>query len=381
MHSRTVSTRSSPASDASRARLSCEPCRARKIRCTGEHPVCSKCFSKNRECSYSIQKAAGRPRTRQQSALGRDGRSRRRRAIELVPSPESLLDLSQDTSEPASEPPSSVHETPGSQDNGSESLSGPHHAVPPFLADFESYMHAQPQECSGLMPSLPLGTLNHSECIQPCACLSILYLLLNRIGSDAELVVPNDLSFLRNTVETAMDVLDCVKCPLRFSSVLQNATILGILCVCIAESYVRFVRAIDAKAQAAVEKEESLLVSLSNFEGPPSYPDQSKLGANPAAILVEVSPDQWKSLMHNAVKAEICGVEGHREKCFMHFIERLEERQTDWHRRPLAPDCPPTYQSACTSVDEVPLCLTIIKAARKFLDQIEHILQERAALH
>lgn len=78
--------------------------------------------------------------------------------------------------------------------------------------------------------------------------------------------------------------------------------------------------------------------------------------------------------MHNAVKAEICGVEGNREKCFMHFIKRLEGRQTDWHRRPLAPDCPPTYQSACTYVDEVPLCLTIIKAARKVLDQIDHIL-------
>lgn len=163
MHSRTVSTRSSPASDASRARLSCEPCSklphlsyphtqlmprsvclgARKIRCTGEHPVCSKCFSKSRECSYSIQKAAGRPRTRQQSALGRDGRSRRRRAIELAPSPESLLDLSQDISEPVSEPPSSVRETPGSQDNGSENLSAvstAHHGVPPFLADFENYM-------------------------------------------------------------------------------------------------------------------------------------------------------------------------------------------------------------------------------------------------
>ncbi|UPK90907.1 hypothetical protein LCI18_001842 [Fusarium solani-melongenae] len=378
MHSRTVSIRSSPASDASRARLSCEPCRARKIRCTGEHPVCSKCFSKNRDCSYSIQKAAGRPRTRQQSALGQDGRSRRRRAIELVRSPESLLDLSQDASEPASEPPSSVHGTPSSRDTESEALGeaqAAHHGIPPFLADFESYMHAQPQECSGLMPTLPLGTLDHSECIQPCACLSILYLLLNRLGSNVELVVPNDLAFLRNTVETATDVLDCVKCPLRFSSVLQNATILGILCVCIAESYVRFVRTIDSKAQAAIEKGESLLISLGNFKGPPSYPDQSKAATSLAAILVEVSPDQWKSLMHKAVKAEICGVESHREKCFMHFIKRLEERQTDWHRRPLAPDCPPTYQSACTSVDEVPLCLTIIKAARKVLDQIEHILQ------
>ncbi|KAL2691248.1 hypothetical protein Neosp_001629 [[Neocosmospora] mangrovei] len=176
-----------------------------------------------------------------------------------------------------------------------------------------------------------------------------------------------------------MDVLDCAKCPLRFSSVLQNATILGILCVYIAKSYVRFVRTIDAKAQAAVEKEESLLVTLGNFEDSPSYPDQAEAGTSPATILVEVLPKQWKSLMHKAVKAEVCGVEGHRGKCFMHFVERLEERQTDWHRRPLAPDCPPTYQSACTSVDEVPLCLTIIKAARKISDplvlrkKLEHI--------
>ncbi|KAF4470433.1 hypothetical protein FALBO_2663 [Fusarium albosuccineum] len=181
------------------------------------------------------------------------------------------------------------------------------------------------------------------------------------------MVVPDDLTILRNSVETAADVLDCRKCPLRFSSVLQNATILGVLCVCLAESYVRFSRTIDAKAKEASEAGEKLCLSLGGING--------SSGNSPPAVMVEVSAEEWKGLMHNAVKTEICGMERHRDKCFMSFIERLEERQREWHEQPLAPDCPPTYQSTCQSIDETPLCLVIIGAAKKVLSQIPNLME------
>ncbi|KAF4954100.1 hypothetical protein FSARC_12225 [Fusarium sarcochroum] len=228
--------------------------------------------------------------------------------------------------------------------------------IPPYLADFESYMQAQTQS-----DILTQTDINHS-----CACLSILYLLLNRLGVRSELVVPNDLAILRNTFERAKDVLDCPKCPLRFASVLQNATILGTLCVCISESYVRFIKAVDAKTLEAADKGAKLKVALNPLHGD-SHSDPVN---ETLSVPIEVSSEQWKSLMYNAVKSEIFGVEGCRDKSFISFIERLEDRQKRWHTLPTAPDCPSTYQSACSSSDELPLCLTITKAARKVLDPI-----------
>lgn len=49
---------------------------ARKVRCSGEIPVCSKCVATKRKCVYSIQKRAGRPRTRQNTSVtSREGSS------------------------------------------------------------------------------------------------------------------------------------------------------------------------------------------------------------------------------------------------------------------------------------------------------------------
>ncbi|KAI1017125.1 hypothetical protein LB505_001943 [Fusarium chuoi] len=201
-----------------------------------------------------------------------------------------------------------------------------------------------------------------------CACLSILYLLLNRLGVRTELIVPDDLTTLRNTFERATEVLECSKCPVRFASVLQNAGILGILCVCIAESYVRLIKAIDARVIEATRTGEKLKVALNPL-------GQSLTAGDTVLVPIEVSPEQWKSLMYNVVKSEIFGIENHRNKSFVAFIERLEERQTRWHTLPTAPDCPPTYRSACSSSDELPLCLTITKAARKVLNQIASTLE------
>ncbi|SCV30370.1 uncharacterized protein FFB14_03014 [Fusarium fujikuroi] len=329
---------SSTASTPGRARASCEPCRLRKVRCSGEYPVCSKCTVSNRGCIYSLQKRAGRPK----------------RPCVIARAPFS----------PAREDdrgPSPAQSNTPRITIATEERPTPDEAntdIPPYLVDFESFAPAQSHS----------DILTQTDINASCACLSILYLLLNRLGVRTELIVPDDLTTLRNTFERATDVLECSKCPMRFASVLQNAGILGILCVCIAESYVRLIKAIDARAIEATRKGEKLKVALNPL-------GQSLTAGEAVLVPIEVSPEQWKSLMYNVVKSEIFGIENHRDKSFVAFIERLEERQTRWRTLPTAPDCPPTYQSACSSSDELPLCLTITKAARKVLDQISSTLE------
>ncbi|EWZ38582.1 hypothetical protein FOZG_10140 [Fusarium oxysporum Fo47] len=329
---------SSKTSTPGRARASCEPCRSRKVRCSGEYPVCSKCTASNRGCVYSLQKRAGRPK--------------RPCVIARAPASPARRD---------DRGPSPAHSNTARITTGTEerlSHHEPNTDIPPFLADFESFAPAQSHS----------DILTQTDINASCACLSILYLLLNRLGVRTELIVPDDLAILRNTFERATDVLECSKCPMRFSSVLQNAGILGILCVCIAESYVRFIKTIGAKAIEATDKGEKLKVALNPL-------GQSHTADDTVLVPIEVSPEQWKSLMYNVVKSEIFGIENHRDKSFVAFIERLEERQTRWHTLPTAPDCPATYQSACSSSNELPLCLTITKAARKVLDPIASTLE------
>ncbi|KAF5634628.1 hypothetical protein F52700_5821 [Fusarium sp. NRRL 52700] len=303
---------SSTISTPGRARASCEPCRLRKVRCSGEYP-----------------KRAGRPK----------------RPCVIVRVPSSPARAPSPAQSNTARIPIVIEERP--------SLHEPNTDIPPHLTDFESFTPVQSHS----------DILTQTDINASCTCLSILYLLLNRLRVRTELIVPDDLATLRNAFERATDVLECPKCPLRFFSVLQNAGILGILCVCIAESYVRLIKTIDAKVIEATDKGEKLKVALNPL-------GQSLTAGDAVLVPIEVSPEQWKSLMYNAVKSEIFGIENHRDKSFVAFIERLEERQARWHTQPIAPDCSPTYQSACSSSDELPLCLTITKAARKVLDPL-----------
>ena len=48
-----------------RKRAACDECRAKKLKCTGEQPTCSRCAREKITCVYSTQKRMGRPKKRQ----------------------------------------------------------------------------------------------------------------------------------------------------------------------------------------------------------------------------------------------------------------------------------------------------------------------------
>lgn len=57
--------------------------------------------------------------------------------------------------------------------------------------------------------------------------------------------VPEDLGLLRQCTREANNALNCEICPLQYLSMIQNAAILGTLCLCIAECYARALDWID----------------------------------------------------------------------------------------------------------------------------------------
>ncbi|KAF5520937.1 hypothetical protein CGCA056_v008883 [Colletotrichum aenigma] len=201
-----------------------------------------------------------------------------------------------------------------------------------------------------------------------CACLSVLYLLLEHLRVEDQLTAPNDFALLRSTIESASEVLTCQKCPLRYFSIVQNAALLGVLCLCVAESYHRIVRSIDEEEKRASEAGEKKQLGIHNGADQANQP--SVATASPL-FQVEVSPSQWGSMMRNLVKAEVFGIEGQRDKCLQGFISRLEQRQRRWHQTPPAPDCPPSYRSLCGSSDREPTCLKLIDNSKRLIGLLE----------
>ncbi|KAJ4022136.1 hypothetical protein NW766_001169 [Fusarium irregulare] len=115
-------------SSADRSRASCEPCRTRKVRCSGEIPVCSKCVATKRKCVYSIQKRAGRPRTRRQntSVTSREESS--------------PMHLEEPQLSSAISPARTTATTHVIEENECSPREGLGASIPPYVVDYESNM-------------------------------------------------------------------------------------------------------------------------------------------------------------------------------------------------------------------------------------------------
>ncbi|KAL0932687.1 uncharacterized protein CTRU02_211650 [Colletotrichum truncatum] len=220
-------------------------------------------------------------------------------------------------------------------------------------------------ESQSAFPSLMTATQPASG---GCACLSVLYLLLENLRIKDNLTAPNDFGLLRNTIESASEVLTCERCPLRYFSIVQNAAMLGILCLCVAESYHRLMRSIDEEENRSLKAGEKKQISIHNGGTQASQPPLTETSP---LFSVSVSPAQWGSMMRDLVRTEVFGTEGHRDKCLKGFITRLEQRQRRWHHTPPAPDCPPSYRSLCGPSDREPTCLKLIDNSKRLIDLLE----------
>ena len=220
-----------------------------------------------------------------------------------------------------------------------------------------------PELGGNLPPSAAVQTI-----VSTCACLSEQYLLLEQLRLKTRLVVPDDLHMLRGTIQKAIDILNCEHCPLRYFSILQNAVIMGAVCLCIGERYARILDNIDLEASRLERHGEHKRVRISNCDD--DIPHYASPPFDSSLFSVNLVPAEWRRIMRNVVKAEIFGPTENNLVYFMKLVQLIEERQTRWHQEPPAPDCPPSYRTTCQLPDRVPTCLLIINDVKKLIDTL-----------
>lgn len=185
-------------------------------------------------------------------------------------------------------------------------------------------------------------------------------------------MISKDLPALRKTLKMATGVLYCEHCPRYYFSIVQNAMVLTTLCLCLAKFYNRMVDTIEEEAKRASKNNELKRLTVSGLDaasqGAIRSPKTGGLEQHP--YFVEMAAFDWRDTMRKIVKAEVYGVEGHREMCFMTLLQRLEERQRSWHQTPPSPDCPPSYRSACHVDGQKPTCLVMLEDVRHVISQI-----------
>ncbi|KAE8167717.1 hypothetical protein BDV40DRAFT_152664 [Aspergillus tamarii] len=313
-----------------RAKVACESCRTRKRKCDGQEP-CGTCVQLEYDCHYcpTIKAPKGTPET------PRCGQA------------------STDAVEPAGTGQNPVADTS-------------HTAEPPYLLNLENHARIYENESQA---AYPLFLHSQGE-PSSCACLSLLYLMMEQLRAKDRIAVPGDLVLLRNCVSSSKQVLYCQECPRRYLSIVQNGTMLGVLCMCIAACYARALETIDTETKRASDANErkQLCISTSN---PEALHDPSSLGNVLSSFSVDIAASEWASIMRRTVKVEIFGSESSKENCFMSFIDALQERQRGWHQVPPAPDCPSTYRSLCDMTGPEPVCLVIVNEAKKLIDSFK----------
>ncbi|KAK1707568.1 hypothetical protein BDP67DRAFT_152780 [Colletotrichum lupini] len=355
-------------------RASCEACRVKKIKCTGERPICSKCRTSDRECYYSPHKPMGRPtsrRVRPQSSqpIRRERILPRRNASTRLLSPVHT-DAASDSGS------SNTREIDALLGSTSPRISSPLNpetfVIHPDLIDLENNQGPSQDLVSEGLAAFPPLASDNQQTTDNCACLSVLYLLLEHLRVKEHLVAPEDFALLRNTFEPALQVLNCQRCPRRYFSIIQNAALLGVLCLCLTESYKRMLASISTEETRATEAGEKKRLGIHGaLPGSSAYGESSSTSA-PSLFSVEISPSEWGKIMRNIVRSEIFGAEGQKDNKYLTgFFDLMEQRQRRWHHTPPAPDCPPCYQSFCGSDDRQPSCLALLNNARRLIEHLE----------
>ncbi|GFN12742.1 Zn(II)2Cys6 transcription factor domain-containing protein [Aspergillus tubingensis] len=262
-------------------RGSCDPCRTRKVRCSGERPVCSRCASANKDCCYSSRMPLGRPRSKRKQPtcpqrpvthpVSRENSTSPTNRV--AASPESHGDIA--TVQP--DQFTFLTQLRSGQDGGLP------YCTP--MTERNRIDHMPPHQ---LYPE-PDRDLLAATVSQPstntCACLSEQYLLLEQLRLKSQLIVPEDLHLLRETVRKAFMILNCQHCPLRYFAIIQNSVILE-------------TKRLDSNG-------EHKQVRFSNVDQDGSY--HANLLGHTSLFSVNLVPTEWRTIMRKVLKAEIFG--------------------------------------------------------------------------
>lgn len=192
-----------------------------------------------------------------------------------------------------------------------------------------------------------------------------MYLALDRLRDVDVFEFPGSLPVLRSALKAAADALECQHCPMTFLSALQNALLVGVLLMSVAQCYAQILQSLAQSATildspgsngTAVLRKTSVVFSENATE--------------PITLGVDLNEVEWTSLAKKALLNEIQGVPEDTRPFYMRVLERLESRQTFWHTMLPPPDAPSTFRTTCSP--DRPACLSLADEARRLICSLQY---------
>ncbi|EME49834.1 hypothetical protein DOTSEDRAFT_77016 [Dothistroma septosporum NZE10] len=361
---------------AAKRRAACDECRTKKLKCTGEHPQCSRCNQEKLTCVYSFQKQMGRPKKRPRTE-GREVTAPYRGPMYAESSGQDQFVAVQsynDANEFGSHESAFAHDRDlrpwldstddwGNGFAGSDgypvltadsALNMPSELQSPTSDGFsynQNFTSSDPSTHMLLNPTLPgsTGTAHDTDIfgmpqynMSNCACLSTMYLTLNSLQSmETNFTFPLSLHPLREAMQTAATVLSCDECPTRFITATQNTQLLGTLLKSIAERFSKVLEHISCESIRATLAGETKKFRLADLNTRTSHLHAGGLGCQ-AAFSVNLSPEEWRTMCKKVVRAEVYGPSDGNDCCpyLLGLAKHMEERQKRWYDEPMPQEFP-----------------------------------------
>ncbi len=404
-------TQTSISTAALKKRAACDECRAKKLKCAGEQPICSRCARENIHCVYSHQKQMGRPKKRRrtendidqtnafpQATWDANDRINPLRWDEAFPSSldmEPWLGTNSNGNESWDFSIPSEHALPALTPDSTRSNSSPPtlNLPPELMNTSRTHSHAHPHahhpqsDISTQMLLDPSITAGLSVGMANCACISSLYLILQNLQTmDPAFPFPSSLHPLREGIFTAVDCLNCNECPTRFISAVQNTQMIGTLIVSIADRFSKILNSITKEAERAEEAGEKKSLPLSSLNTSTTHLHPGNLGSCLTAFSISLAPSEWRTLAKKVVRAEVYGpnenastVSGdcnNTHNCCVSFWEvthLMQTRHKRWSEADVTADVPRDPATGLmiggpNMPEEDHLCVKLARYSRKLVE-------------
>jgi len=168
--------------------------------------------------------------------------------------------------------------------------------------------------------------------MDPCSCLSAMYLTVTDLQSINNFTFPAVVPRLRHALTTASNIVNCPKCPSDTFSAIQNIQCLNSLLSALGQRFHNVLAEIDAEARRceSTGTKKSFRIGDNNPENMHLHTGSPDC---PMSYNVELEPKEWKRLAKKMLRTEVEGG-GSNPTPLMAVIEQLESRQVIWHQNP-----------------------------------------------
>jgi hypothetical protein len=344
---------------------------ARKLKCYGEFPQCSRCKTEGIRCVYSPRKKMGRPR--------------KRRRDEQIPTPEEIRDDSSTNSAPFS----TYNQLPDFAVNGFMPLPPAYTSGPGYTYTNDRQFHESSnllvdpylQDAVTAGVSMPASSVSNSlsanqhiqfsppesdSGVLPCSCLSSMYLTLSGLQTMSDFTFPMVLPLMRSACSTAYNVLRCEHCPLDRSTASSNLMLLTTVLTCVVDRYDRVLKDITLQADRAEQSGETIPFRMGENRPETAHLHTGTLDC-PMGFDIDLSSREWRKLARKVVKADVLGPAPHGRQSVLDLVNLFEERQHQWHLRPDVEHLRAHYERLHGPLHNENNCLKFVEVVRQHI--------------